>query len=344
MKYYIPVFICLCIFCACDNDPIKKVDVSGKIIPFTARRFDLDLFNADFSNPIALRQQLYHDYGSFYCDFVELILQVGPCENDSTTAILRDFVTYPDIALLEQEIKKIYTDEVISDMNHTFENGLKRWNHFFPDSIVPGVIYMNSGFNYSAYSTDSVLAVGLDYFLGAENPIVGKLASELFPQYIKEDMKQEYAVCNAIKNFVWHKCERADATGKDPNLLTMLMHHGKMMYITHALLPDVQDSIIMNWSSVQAKWAEKNEKNTWKELANEKIMFGTKFSTNKKWFDYGPFTNAENIPQSSPPQLGIWMGLNFIRAYMKAHPEVTFQQLLMENDYQKILKDYKPYI
>jgi len=71
-------------------------------------------------------------------------------------------------------------------------------------------------------------------------------------------------------------------------------------------------------------------------------MFGTSVPKNKKWFEFAPFTNAENIPQDSPPQLGIYMGWQIVKAYMEDHPELSPADLLKEADAQKILKAYKP--
>jgi uncharacterized protein YjaZ len=108
------------------------------------------------------------------------------------------------------------------------------------------------------------------------------------------------------------------------------------------MLPEAADSTKMNWSTSQMEWAQANEVRVWKELANQQVLFGTEHNKNKKWIDFAPFTRVEAIPQDSPPQLGIWMGWNMVRAYMKANPDVTLHQLLAEKDAKKFLNVYKP--
>ena len=48
--------------------------------------------------------------------------------------------------------------------------------------------------------------------------------------------------------------------------------------------------------------------------------------------------------RDSAPKLGVWMGWQIVRKYMKEHPDVTLQQLMADNDAQKILNQskYKP--
>ena len=38
-------------------------------------------------------------------------------------------------------------------------------------------MWMNTGFNYAVYPTDEHLGVGLEWYLGADHPIVSTLAS-----------------------------------------------------------------------------------------------------------------------------------------------------------------------
>lgn len=326
----------------CEDNPLKKVDVSDSKIDVRFDRLDKDVFYADFSNPAAAGQQLYQKYGSFYCDYMELILQAAPCRPDSNFMALEGFVKHPNMTALQQEIEKRFPETTIEQINASFTESLRRWNHFFPDSLVPRVVYMNSGLNFSAYSTDSVISVGLDFFLGANDSLVQLFPGDIFPQYFKEDMRQDYLVVNGMKDFCWAQCNKHDRTTSKSDLLSIIVHQGKVMYLLDAVLPNEQDSTKMNWSSIQMEWALANESRVWKELANQQVLFSTEHSKNKKWIEFAPFTSVEKIPQDSPPQLGIWIGWNMVRAYMKANPDVTLHQLLAEKDAKKFLNVYKP--
>ena len=337
------VLICtLIVFTSCEDDPLKKVDVSESKLEVRFDRLDHDLFQADFSDPARTGQTLYQKYGSFYCEYMEAIMQAAPCQPDSNILALQGFVEHRDMSALQRQVDKKFTNEALIPFQNEFTESVRRWTHFFPDSIAPRIVFMNSGLNFSAYSTDSVIAVGLEFFLGPKDSIVQLFPNDIFPQYFKDDMREDYMVTNAMKDFAWAQCNKLDATNNKSELLNILVHQGKVMYMLDALLPNVEDSTKMNWSATQAEWAVANEFSVWKTLAQQEILFRSNYNMNKKWIDFAPFTNADGVPQDSPPQLGIWMGWNMVRAYVKANPDVTLQQLLQEKDAQKILKAYKP--
>lgn len=339
--FYILIFTVL-VFTSCEDDPLKKVDVSESKITVRFDRFDHDVFNADFTDPARSGQQLYQKYRGFYCDYMEVILQAAPCMPDSNFAALQGFVNDRYMSAVQRQIDMRYPVDEIEKVNEEFTDAIRRWNHFFPDSIIPSVAYMNSGLNFSAFSTDSVIAVGLDFYLGPQDSLVKLYPGDIFPQYFKDDMRRDYLTVNAMKDFCWAQCNKFDRTGRNAKLLDILVHQGKVMYLLDALMPHSADSTKMNWSATEMEWAKANEWNVWKELAKQEVMFGTKYNENKKWIDFGPFTNIGAIPQDSPSQLGIWMGWNIVRAYMKENPTLTLQQLFQETDSQKLLKAYKP--
>jgi hypothetical protein len=343
MRYFLAFLICTTLLLtSCENDPLKSVDVSEEKIDFKSSRFDQKLFNVDFSNALAARQQLYQEYGEFLCDYMEVILQVAPCTPDSTFLALRPFVQHPNMSALEMEINKVHTAEEITKYDEGFADALKHWHHYFPDSIVPNVVYMNSGLNFSAYSTDKNIGVGLDFFLGANDSITNLLPVDLFPNYFKEDMDPQFVVVNSVKDFCWHQCNKNGGNLPNSDLLNVIIQQGKVMYLLDALVPEVEDSTKMNWRKDQLEWAQKNEFKVWKEIAKQEVLFNKDGVQNLKWIDFGPFTNVEAVPQDSPPQLGIWVGWNIVRAYMKQHKEVTLSDLIKDKDMQKILAAYKP--
>ncbi len=323
---------------SCETNPLKQVDVSDSPVEITFERFDREVFGADFSQPAAAGQQLYRKYGDFYCDYIEYILQAAPCQPDSNFGALQGFVTFQNMVAIYQDIQKKFPDEKIQTINASFTDALKRYHHFFPKEILPRVVYMHSGLNFSAFSTDSIIAVGLDFYLGPEDSLVQLFP---FPLYFKEDMREDYLVVNSIKDFCWAYCNEKDSLRLEKDLLSSMIHHGKVMYMMDALMPEAADSTKMNWSATQYAWAENAYYNIWMALANEKVLFGTKPVDNKKWVDYGPFTNAPGIPQESPPQLGIWIGWKMVRDYAAAHPDLSVEQLIAQSDPQAFLTAFK---
>ena len=64
----------------------------------------------------------------------------------------------------------------------------------------------------------------------------------------------------------------------------------------------------------------------------------------QKYIAEAPFTPGIGEKSDSAPKLGIWTGWQIVKKYMDKNPELTLQQLMHENDAQKILNEskYKP--
>lgn len=341
-RYIVVILILFITGCGgCENDkPIKKIVLTpeAKKAEIKFLRFDDDLFHADFSNPAA-SQQLYQKYGRFFCRFVENDLLLAECQSDSVGALLIPFVRNRDIIETRKEIEKHFPKEKIEVLNQLLTETFRRWNHFFPESAIPEVIYYQSAWNNNISCSDSAVGISLDTYLGYDNKVTQQLSPEAFPNYKKQNMDEKYIHADVVKGWAafkfGHYYERKD-------LLSELIFYGKLMYTAEALAPEIPDSIMMSWSTSQMKWAEGHEWNTWKALANEKVMYQSKGFEIAKWFADGPFTGAIGIPQDSPPQLGVWIGWKIVRDFMSAHPEMTPAMLWEAKENQKILSAFKP--
>lgn len=324
-----------------EDKPLQKVELSPEAeqLKINFWRFDHDLFNSDFNQPMAASQQLYQKYGSFFCSFVEYDLMLAECSSDSVGTLLKPFVGNRDIRETHEEVNRVFTDEKMTEINASLTGCFQRWHHYFPENVIPTVIYYQSAWNTNIAPQDSVIGIALDCYLGPKNKITKQLAPDAFPNYKKLNMDEKYLIADAMKGWVAWKF-RQEYEKKD--MLSELIFYGKLMYLSEALTPDTPDSIMMSWSTSQYEWALAHEYNTWKNIANEKVMYSMRGAEINKWFADGPFTGATGIPQDSPPQLGVWVGWNIIRQYMMAHPEVSLANLMSDRDYLKLLADYRP--
>ena len=336
---FIMLFI---VTCGCnDEKPLQKIELAqeASLLEVSAQSFDRDLFDGDFSQPKNLADTLRSRYGNFFCGFVEDDIQIAACTSDSVGTLLYAFVNDPQIAETHRAVMTAFTNTKRETITQDLQESMRRWHHFFPDSIVPGIIYYQSAWNRSIATTNDGLGIALDCYLGPDHPITQKLSPDFFPQYMQNNMDERYIHADAVKGFAAWK---ARGYYQQKDLLSELIFYGKVMYLAEALAPDISDSLMMSWSSEQWLWAKGAEKEVWKTMANEKVMYRSKSFEINKWFADGPFTSATGVPQESAPQLGVWIGWNIVRQYMERHPEVTLNGLLSESDYQKILSAFVP--
>lgn len=344
MKYtlwLIMVFSTWMLISCGDENPHTPIAVTptAEQLQVQFMHLERDLFAADFKNSDRVSQDLYQKYGDFWCAFVESDLQMAACTSDSVQSLMYRFVVHSDILETNKAISTVFSESDFAEFEEQLNDAFRKWSSLYPDQKVPSVVYYQSGFTNNVHPINGYLGIALDGYLGPEHPLTKKLSVEIIPQYKKEDMRKDYIVSDAVKGWVAHS-HRHLYQSKD--LLHELMFYGKLMHMTRSLLPEVPDTLLLNWSTAELEWAEQNEWNTWKELAREEQLFNKKASEIAKWFAQGPFTGAKGLPQESSPQLGIWIGWRMVSQYMAAHPEVTLVQLMAEQDDRKLLAAYQP--
>jgi hypothetical protein len=226
----------------------------------------------------------------------------------------------PGFNILEQEFQEVF----------------KRHKYHFPEKNNPKVITMMSGFNQSFVYADSTLAIGLEMFLGEKSVFYQMLA---MPRYKSQFMNKENILPDATR--IWmlnefpYNMEKSD-------LLSEMVYMGKIMYLTDAMLPNVYDTLKIQYTEKQLDYCIQNEFNIWSYFAAQKLLYTTDQAEIMKYTAEGPFTAA--FSKESAPRIGYWIGWQIVRQYMKNNPEVTLQDLINETDSQLLLSKskYKP--
>lgn len=304
-------------------------------VRITIDRLDQDLFHAAADSMAAASLRAYARYGEFYRIYIEDILQGAPVDDPRLPMVLNAFVRDPDWSLAQQGV-----DSVLGDMEAQralFEQAFGRLKALFPDSLIPRVVAFNSGYNYGIFPTDSVLGFGAEWFIGPDHPVIGYLAPEAFPNYVKARMRPEMLVPSSVKGWLLVHYTR-DVQGEE--LLTNLVETGKVMALLDALLPEVEPELKLAFNKEQLRWCEENEYLIWKELVGKDRLYSKKEEDIGQWMSDGPFTSG--LPRESPGHLGEWVGLRIVQSYRKDHPGLSFAQLFALDDPRAILKSYKP--
>ena len=298
-------------------------------------RLDQDLFRSARDTAQSFSLRLYATYGPFYREYVERILRLAPVEDPRLQIALTSFTLNPDWQVVQQRADSILGD--LEPQRAEFERAFERLLSFFPDSLVPRIVAFNSGFNYGVTPTDSVLGIGVEWFVAHGSPVEAMLAPDVFPQYMKDRMRPEMLVPSAVKGWLQVHYTK-DVRGQD--LLTNLIEIGKVMYLLDAVLPETNPAFTFAFTDEQLKWCEDNEFNVWKELVANQQLYSKKTEDIDRLLNDGPFTNG--FPRESPGHIGEWIGYRMVKAYMDDHDELTMAQLFANTDPRTVLKSYKP--
>jgi gliding motility-associated lipoprotein GldB len=317
------------ILSGCKDNPLD-LDTSDIQIDIKVQRLEKELFSGIDEPKL---DSLKVKYGDFFARFVQDIIRAGYIEDPGLLPNLAFFIN-------DNEMKEVYGDVIAKYPSFTafedeFKNAFKRYRYYFPDKKVPDIVTYVSGFNYALAANDSTLGVGLDFFLGRDYKFYKLIG---FPNYKTLSMAPEYLVSDAIKGWVATEFEFDPI---DENLLNHMVHHGKIMYILDALMPSVHDTIKIAYTKDQLEWSKSNESHTWAYLIDKDLLFTTNPKEIMKFMNEGPFTSG--LPKESPGRLGVWIGWQIVRQYMRQQDE-TDLYALMNKDEREILKDskYKP--
>jgi len=332
---YIVAFVFL--VAGCGSNPLD-VNVSGDEISIGVLRMEQDLVLEIGSEEEAnkLNTQLLEKYGVLYELFITKFIQEGSVHDPMIGEyLLRRFKT--DILMKEVVplIKERFSD--FSSHKKGIEEALKRCKHHFPDTSLPdNIVTFFSYFNAPAMVVENNLCIGVEMYLGAEHKSIKKLPIRDFPQFFKDKLDEKYLVSNAVKAWLLERFYKN--TGDD--FLDKIVSAGKIMYLMDAMLPNTSDELKMSYSEEEVAWAVKNENSVWEQMVSQEILYKKDALLEDGWIKDGPFTKG--LPDHSPARMGIWMGWQMVKDYMKKKPEVSLTDLVNESNAKRILKHYDP--
>jgi hypothetical protein len=304
-----------------------QTDIAGIEMDLKISRFEVDLFSLDFDSIPAAIPVLKDRYGDFFDIFNYRIINIGGS----------DMVTYPDYLksfltdYLNNEVYRL-TMEVfpdLGDLQSQLNDAFRRYHFHFPSMPIPQIYSFISRFNQSIVTSDGLLAVGLDKYLGRDTEFYRRLAmhqyqiNNMYPAKIPSDCMLGWGITEFEFN------DSAD------NVLSNMIYHGRNAYFSKWMLPEQPDSLIMGFTSEQMKFCRNNESRMWEYLVEEKVLFETDRMTIQKFTGDGPFTS--DFTRESPARAAVWLGWRIVEDFMRHNSMVSLQDLMNEKNYQKIL-------
>lgn len=319
---------------SCSHKNKFDIDISDIDVHTEVKRLDQDIFNTDpamISNELP---NLIQKYGEFFELYSYKVIQLGSPYRKGFADSLVNFVTNYHIHLIYEKVNEIFPDFKSYELR--LNRAFRRYKYYFPEKKIPAIYTYIGGFNQSIVVSDSILAIGLDKYLGEDCEFYDRLG---IAHYMQKNMNPEHIPVDALRawaltEFVYHD--------KVDNLVNNMVYHGKIQYFLDAMFPETNDSLKIGFTAKQIRWCIKNEKQMWNFLIENKLLFSTDYMTINKHINPAPFTSG--YPKESPGRASVWLGWQIVKAYMERNPEVTLQDLMFENDYQKILSEsrYEP--
>lgn len=332
MKQFVFLFCLTALLFSCHRNPLK-INVSNVSLDLTIKHLDVDLLKLKQEEIPSAIPVLKASYKEFFDIFTYRMIAIGGSEQENFPELLYSFVSDTMIRNLQADVaQKIDTIKLRDEL----EGAFKHYKYYFPQKDIPVIYTCISGFNQSVVTADKLMGVSLEKYLGVDSRFYPRLG---FPVYKRRNMHPQKIVPDMIYAWATTEFPKVD---EGNNLLSQMIHEGKMMYFTDAMLPDLSDTLKIGFTKKQLDFCEKNETSMWTFLAEHKLLFSSDHMSIKRFMDDGPYTSA--FSDESPSRTGAWIGWQIVRSYMKEHKDVKLAKLMAITDFQSVLNQsgYQP--
>ena len=323
------ILFCLPVIVSCRKN-IYRVNVSSIPVNIEIKRLEKEIFSLEPDKIPASMSQLKQEYGSFLQLF-SFVINTGDINDASFGDFLVRFCTDKLNYDVYLEIVRKYPDT--DKLKKELEDAFRHYLYYFPAKKVPAVYTCSAGFNNSIIVGDSVLGIGLDRYLGRDCEFYKRL--QIY-KYIAARMTSPNIVPDCI--YAWGSTEWDFPGMKYPvdNVITEMIHYGKLKYFEKCMLPEVSDSVIFGFSDKQMTFCRNNECLMWQYIVENNLLFNTDRFVIRKMTDEAPFTSY--FTNESPGRASVWIGFRIVESYMMKNRSVSLNGLMGNTDVQSIME------
>ncbi len=319
--------IVICLFSACNSESNSCDQLPGppKVESMKITRLDEQLLQSGSLEEV---KELMLRYPTFTKDFLD-----SDQYPDLEILAKKLYGISKDKAIVDtlfQETKEVFGD--LSQLDEELSSAFSRMKHYYPSATVPGVQIALTGLYNDVFVSDSVLIIGLDYFIGKE----ASYRPLNTPEYILKRYEKE-SILPLIFSFVSNNFMVIDQ--KDNTLLADMVNYGRSYYFTKQMLPCTPDGWIVGYDDAEMGIVSANQEAIWGHFINRQLFYETSHFVKNKYTGERP--NVFEIGDQCPGRIARWLGWQIVKAYMEKNPDVTLSQLMVETDVQKILSKSK---
>lgn len=327
---------------ACGENNPHQIDVSDVNVKVDLNRYEKEFFNIEEENFTEEFTELRKKYPLKTELMVEQILGFGRLDDKTGEFMIplkERFYGDSYVRELNEDIQEKYSPEKIEEMEDELTQAFKHLRHYYPDATIPELYTTLTSFTYSIVTYEDIMGISLDMYMGQDYKFYPSMD---FPDYKTRRMNEHYITPDVLTS--WYLDQYPESEYTSNSLLSYMIYEGKALYFLDVMMPEAHDSIKIQYTAEDLRWSQAHESRIWDYFVEEDMLFETENHIHDRYIQDGPFTSSPGFPRESAPRLGIWTGWQVVRSYMENNEEVTFRELMEEQDYEKILRGsgYRP--
>lgn len=328
MRYILIIILSLFALSACRDDRQEDFFLSENGIKI--HRYDRLQFEASALNSFTSLQKMNMNYPHATKLLIEDVLALGSVDDEKINDLLCAYYSDTSLVNLMLDVEDKYKD--LSSFEKELTKGFVFLKKRIPSIPIPVVYSQISALNQSIVVADSLIGISLDKYMGEEYPMYKRY----YYDYQRRTMNPERIVPDCISfyllslyPFPWERDHRT--------LFDVIMYRGKIAWITEKALGSGElGAKLLGYNKQQLIWCGNNRKQFIEWVGKSNHLESTDPMIIRSYVQSmpNPFLKDE-----VPPMIGVWLGMQYIDAYMKSNPDVTYEELLNNTDYEGMLMD-----
>lgn len=240
----------------------------------------------------------------------------------------------PHLDTLLFETKRVFGDGAY--LKEEFRNAFVTMRYYYPDFQIPKIQTVITGLESDLFVSDSLIIVGLDYYLGTGARYRPNMYEYMLRRYQKNFIVPSVMLLYGIDTR-YNKTDLSDRT-----VLADMISYGKAYYFAKHMMPCVADSVFIGYSSEEIAGARANQDLIWKRMVEDEAFFSTSAQVKQRYIAERPKTYE--VGDQAPGRIGTWVGWQIVKSYATRKPDLTVPQLMLEKDARLIFNEsrYRP--
>jgi len=326
MKFFFPFL--LFVLCSCE--------ISNTVIDsdFKIYRFENHLFNSTELDFIESQKKWDVELGAFSNSYYSFMTGVNSSSDSLIKNQLLLFINNKDMREVYDTIYNKFKD--FSNIKNQLDIAFSENSLIFPRQPNPKIITMFSGFNYGVVVQDSLISIGLDFYLGDNSIFYDRLGDS---EYLKFQKQEKFMLPNIME--AWYD-SYFSIHHKKSNFLSELIYKGKIMFLLSKTLSEHSLEDRLRYSKGELSWCNENEAFIWKFLIENNLLFSTRDKEYRSYLNHSPF--SKGMTTESPSRVAYFIGYEIVKKYMSINNDISLNELMLQDDYMLILNQskYKP--
>jgi hypothetical protein len=323
-RFYYFLFILVAF--ACKPDAEEKCVIAPEV------KIELNFSSLEDSIPTIRTKQELVDFFSHHVALRDVFFGRRNFPNDSIfiNHYFKKF-TNPALDTVLMDVKKVFNDG--RSLKEEFRVAFSNMKYYYPELQIPRVETVITGLESDLFVSDTLVIVGLDYFLGKN----GKYKPNMH-EYILRRYEKNFIVPSALLLYgIDSKFNHVNLS--DRTVLAEMIAYGKAYYFAKHMLPCSPDSVFIGYSSKEIEGAKVNQDMIWKRLVDDEALFSTSQQMKQRFISERPKTYE--VGNECPGRIGTWVGWQIVNEYMKQNTSIPLPELMKITDAQKIFKESK---